>query len=191
MQAGYSELEFLRRRSGTVSSLISKFAQPPQQRENRRHTIVGVSVPAPPPPVPVVPQRCSYGSRERANSGAFLANVLARRVTREISSPVTLQDCSNIPGKTEFSIRNNNSDKMYKQQNIITPVHATFTTRKPLTFKTERKFKESKTIDDLKRRTEQRTTDLNRVKSMPNGGTSGAAAARAKIFSQFGVDPNK
>lgn len=82
---------------------------------------------------------------------------------------------------------------MHKQtimNEIISPNYTSFTARKPLTFKTERKIKDS-TIADLKRRTDQRKADLNRVQSMPNGGTSGAAAAREKFLRKIGEDPNK
>ena len=92
MQTGFSEVEFLRRRSGTVSSLISKFAGgitagdnvafSTGKRENRRNTIIGMAS--------VPPPSCSFGQRrDRSNSGAFLANVLARRVSEDKANTVS------------------------------------------------------------------------------------------------------
>ena len=48
--------------------------------------------------------------------------------------------------------------------------------------------KKESAIADLKRRTDQRKAELTRIQSMPNGGTSGAAAARKKFMSRLGED---
>ena len=218
MQAGYSELDFLRsrRRSGTVSSLISKFAASPAAAaerhyvENRRHTIVGFNVP---------PSACRAGqsARNRSNSGAFLTQVLARKAAHDrlisdkpenrtigiVSTPlsansVTLKEVTNTEAAAPFAtngplyrnLQNNNSNEKGMRSPAVAAKAQNVVIKPTICFQTERKVNES-AIADLKRRTDQRKADLSRVQSMPNGGTSGAAAAREKFLRKIGEDPNK
>ena len=216
MQAGYSELDFLRsrRRSGTVSSLISKFAANPAAAaerhyvENRRHTIVGFNVP---------PSACRAGqsARNRSNSGAFLTQVLARKAAHDrllsekpatmgaVSNPlsansVTLKEVTNTEAAAPFAtngplyrnLHNNNSNEKGMRSPAVASKAQNVAIKPTIPLQTERRVNES-AIADLKRRTDQRKADLSRVQSMPNGGTSGAAAAREKFLRKIGEDPNK
>merc|ERR1712106_514176 len=164
------ELDILRRKSGNVNSLISKFAAYDlPQRSQRRHTIVGVSSTTPvgprpyraqstPSPTPTSAPHSTGGSERKESISLILRVINKRRNTLSLS-----------PNLASLCEKENTSC---------------------IALSTQDKSKES-TINDLKKRAELRKTDhmIKRVNSMPNGGNSMARTARENILAKLGEDP--
>ena len=207
-----------RRRSGTVSSLISKFAHtdtgvPPSKcmgasyqfsptSRDRRHTIVGVST---------LPRNFNP-SRTRSGSSAFLTRVLAQKAAQEspwvpntvkppemankptvmistVNKPVTLQEVTN---RKDFSPEISRKISS-KQDNSNLNDEILTTVRRAVSVKFSSQKTENSTIADLKRRAEMRKWDMEKEKGLQRNKSmpSSAAAARAKFQEKIGSNPAK
>ena len=207
-----------RRRSGTVSSLISKFAHtdtgvPPSKcmgasyqfsptSRDRRHTIVGVST---------LPRNFNP-SRTRSGSSAFLTRVLAQKAAQEspwvpnnvkppemaknppamistVNKPMTLQELTN---RKDFSPEMSRKISS-KQDNSNLNDEILTTVRRAVSVKFSSQKTENSTIADLKRRAEMRKWDMEKEKGLQRNKSmpSSAAAARAKFQEKIGSNPAK
>jgi hypothetical protein len=198
------------------ANVIPEDAPPETQRMNRRHTIVGLSVnssfcsrdfrrdsfseisafqemPSCKKISPTEPKKLSRA--------AFLTNVLSkhardRSTTLGTQSLVTLQEVTNCPvvGQTHSTRPRSSSfmSQLPENNNRNEPDSLKFITqRKPVNLKKEKSIKDSTiALTDLKRSADLRKADLKRYQSMPNGGTTGAAAAREKFMRKIGEDPS-
>ena len=206
------------RKSGNVSSLISKFraldenavAFPnnPTRTNPRRHTVMGVNMKIPPAreafSVPnyapkVIPKR---GPSAFIPTGSTGSSPPSPEITPTQKSSVTVQlrpkprPCSFLPRsetstpeiKKEDEAKRNSAlflSSVISRRATMLDKPAGYNCAAPNTI--DQSKKES-AIADLKRRTDQRKAELTRIQSMPNGGTSGAAAARKKFMSRLGED---
>lgn len=202
------------RKSGNVSSLISKFRaldensvsfpNHPTRTNPRRHTVMGVNMKIPPAREAFsVPNFAPKAIPKRSSPSAFHSNSTGTSPPspEQVPTQVTVQlrqkprPCSFIPQNARISETNPKKEEERKRNSALFLTHAinrrATMLDKPAAYSPSNTIDQSKkesAIADLKRRTDQRKAELTRIQSMPNGGTSGAAAARKKFMSRLGED---
>lgn len=202
------------RKSGNVSSLISKFRaldensvsfpNHPTRTNPRRHTVMGVNMKIPPAREAFsVPNFAPKAIPKRSSPSAFHSNSTGTSPPspEQVPAQVTVQlrqkprPCSFIPQNARISETNPKKEEERKRNSALFLTHAinrrATMLDKPAAYSPSNTIDQSKkesAIADLKRRTDQRKAELTRIQSMPNGGTSGAAAARKKFMSRLGED---